>query len=158
MRMRGLYSVIAGLLLASLPLATSALSGCGPKTGDVKPGGPSLSDKLGGREAIAAVVADFVETVKADERIKAKFASTTDWDGFSAKLTDQICAAAGGPCKYTGKDMKSVHQGMGVTDAEFNALVEDLKKTLDKFKVGEKEQAELVALLAPMKKDIVTAP
>lgn len=158
MQMRCFRAVRPGLALALLLLTLSPLAGCGPKTGDVKPGGPSLYDKLGGREAIGAVVTDFVESVKLDERIKGKFAGTTDWEGLRTKLTDQICAAAGGPCTYTGKDMKTAHQGMGVTEADFNALVDDLKKTLDKFKVGEKEQAELLQALAPMKKDIVNPP
>ncbi len=158
MQMRCFRAVRPGLALALLLLTLSPLAGCGPKTGDVKPGGPSLYDKLGGREAIGAVVTDFVESVKVDERIKGKFAGTTDWEGLRTKLTDQICAAAGGPCTYTGKDMKTTHQGMGITEADFNALVDDLKKTLDKFKVGEKEQAELLQALAPMKKDIVNPP
>ena len=63
---------------------------------------------------------------------------------FKAKLVDQICEASGGPCKYTGKDMKTAHAGMGITDADFNALVEDLVATLDKFKVPEKEKGELL--------------
>lgn len=158
MWMRCLRPVLVCLTLASPLVLAGSLAGCGPKAGDVKPGGPTLADKLGGREAIAAVVTDFLETVKSDDRVKGKFPAATDWEGFRNKLTDQICAAANGPCTYTGKDMKSAHQGMGITEAEFNALVEDLKKTLDKFKVGEKEQAELVGLLAPMKKDIVAAP
>src|SRR5436190_1290792 len=61
----------------------------------------------------------------------------------------------GGPCTYTGRDMKTAHKGMNITDAQFNALVEDLKKTLDKFKVPEKEQGDLLAVLGPMKPQIV---
>jgi len=156
MQMRSFGSVMGSLVLGCL--LVGPLTACGPKAGVVKSGGPTLYDRLGGREAIAAVVADFVDGVKADDRIKAKFANTTDWDGLRTKLTDQICAAAGGPCTYTGKDMKSSHKGMAITEPEFNALVDDLKKTLDKFKVGEKEQADLIGTLAPMKKDIVTAP
>ncbi len=152
MRMRCFRAVLGGLALALLTV------GCGPKTGDVKPGGPSLYDKLGGREAIGAVVADFVESVKTDERIKGRFAGTTDWEGFKTKLTDELCVAAAGPCTYTGKDMKTAHQGMGLTEADYSAFVDDLKKTLDKFKVGEKEQAELLGAIAPMKKDIVSPP
>lgn len=157
MRMRYLRAVLRAVL-GGLALALLPVVGCGPKTGDVKPGGPSLYDKLGGREAIGAVVTDFVESVKTDERIKGKFAGTTDWEGFKTKLTDQLCAAAAGPCTYGGKDMKTAHQGMGLTEADFSAFADDLKKTLDKFKVGEKEQAELLGTLAPMKKDIVTPP
>ena len=63
--------------------------------------------------------------------------------------------ATGGPCKYTGKDMKSAHAGMNVTDPEFGALVGDLKGALDKFKVGATEQSELLSALGGMKGDIV---
>ena len=156
MRMRWFGSTMGSLALGCLLLGP--LMACGPKAGAVKTSGPTLYDKLGGREAIGAVVADFVDSVKADDRIKGKFANTTDWEGLRTKLTDQICAAAGGPCTYTGKDMKSAHVGMAITEPEFNAMVEDLKKTLDKFRVGEKEQSELLGALAPMKKDIVSAP
>lgn len=141
-------SLSLSILVSGSMLILSSLAGCGPKTGDVKPGGPSLYDKLGGREAIGAVVADWVETSKSDERLKGKFAATTDpvvLDGLRTKFTDQICAAAGGPCTYTGKDMKTE---LGLSESDYGALVEDLKKTLDKFKVGEKEQTELVAVLA----------
>ena len=72
-------------------------------------------------------------------------------------LVEQICQATGGPCKYTGKDMKTAHPGMNIKEADFDALVEDLKKSLDKFKVGAKEQSELLGALGPMKRDIVTA-
>jgi len=152
MRMRSFGSVIGSLAL------TAMLAACGPKTGDVKPGGPTLFDKLGGREAIAAVASDFADSVKVDERIKAKFAGTSDWDGFKNKLTDQLCVAAGGPCTYAGKDMKSAHQGMSLAEADYSAFVDDLKKTLEKFKVGEKEQAELLAAVGSMKKDVLLAP
>ena len=114
-----------------------------------------LYDRLGGKPAITAVVDDFTARVAADRRINRFFANT-DVPAFKAKLVDQICEASGGPCKYTGKDMKTAHAGMGITDADFNALVEDLVATLDKFKVPEKEKGELLGALGPMKKDIVT--
>jgi len=62
---------------------------------------------------------------------------------------------SGGPCKYTGKDMKTAHKGMGITDADFNALVEDLVKALDKNHVGATEKSELLGALGAMKGDIV---
>jgi len=114
-----------------------------------------LYDRLDGKPGITAVVDDFIARVAADRRINRFFANT-DIPSFKAKLVDQLCEASGGPCKYTGKDMKTAHAGMGVTDAEFNALVEDLMVTLDKFKVPEKEKGELLGALGPMKKDIVT--
>jgi hemoglobin len=70
-------------------------------------------------------------------------------------LAEQICAGTGGPCKYTGRDMKSAHRGMNITEAQFNALVEDLVKTLDNLNVPAKEKGELLAILGPMKPDIV---
>jgi len=115
----------------------------------------SLYDRLGGKPAITAVVDDFTARVAADRRINSFF-TTTDIPSFKAKLIDQICEASGGPCKYTGKDMKTTHAGMGITNADFDALVADLVATLNKFKVPEKEQGELLSVLGPMRKDIVT--
>jgi hemoglobin len=119
--------------------------------------GESLYDRLGGKEAITAVVDEFVARVAADAKINAMFANLqgAKLAEFKGKLVDQICEASGGPCKYTGKDMKTAHQGMGITNAEFDALVGDLVGALDKFKVGAKEKDELLALLGPMRKDIV---
>jgi hemoglobin len=74
---------------------------------------------------------------------------------FKATLVDQICEATGGPCKYMGKDMKSAHRGMGVSGADFDALVEDLSGALDKFKVPAHEKGQLLGALGPMKGDIV---
>jgi hemoglobin len=112
-------------------------------------------ERLGGYPAITAVVDDFVNNVAADKRINGFFAHT-DIPPFKQKLVDFICVGTGGPCNYRGRDMKDAHAGMGVRGRDFNALVQDLGKTLKKFKVPHREQAELVAILAPMKKDIVT--
>jgi hemoglobin len=117
----------------------------------------SLYDRLGGKEAITAVVDDFTSRVAADTRINGFFANI-DIPGFKQCLVDQICEATGGPCKYTCRDMKSAHAGMGVSTADFNALVEDLVATLDKFNVGQKEKDELLGILGPMQKDIVERP
>ncbi|MEN3386346.1 MAG: hemoglobin [Hyphomicrobiales bacterium] len=114
----------------------------------------SLYQRLGGYKAIVAVVDDFVGNVAADRRINRFFAST-NIPRLKQNLVDQICAAAGGNCIYTGRDMKSAHAGMGVRSRDFNALVGDLTKTLRKFKVPAKEQGQLLAVLGPMKKDIV---
>jgi hemoglobin len=120
-------------------------------------GEKSLYDRLGGKDAITAVVNEFVAIVGADSRIN-KFFANTDLDHLKMELVNQICQAAGGPCKYTGGSMKEVHAGMGVTTADFNALVEDLVTALNKFKVGDKEQGELLGVLGPMKSDIVEKP
>lgn len=115
----------------------------------------SLYQRLGGGDAIAAVVDDFVGNVAADPRINQRF-SRTDIPRLKRLLVEQLCQGTGGPCVYSGRDMKTAHAGMNVSEAEFNALVEDLGKTLDRFKVPQKEQKELLAILGPMKRDVVT--
>ena len=117
----------------------------------------SLYERLGGKPAITTIVDDFAARVAVDRRVKRFFANT-DVLAFKAKLVDQFCEASGGPCKYTGRDMKTAHQGMGVTNADYEAVLEDLVITLDKFKfwIPEQEKNELLAVLGPMRKDIVT--
>ena len=114
----------------------------------------SLYDRLGGQPAIEAVVGDFAGNVLADARINKKFAKSNA-PRLVKNLTDFVANATGGPVKYTGLTMKESHKKMAVTTGEFNALVEDLVKTLDKFKVPAKEKGELLAALGPLAKDIV---
>ena len=137
-------------VVALLPFTAAA-----QKTGQ----GTSLYDRLGGKPAITAVVDEFVARVAADNRINHFFAATASdaarLKKFKGNLVDQICEASGGPCKYKGKDMKTAHMGMGVSGADFTALVEDLSGALDKFKVGAHEKDQLLAALGPMKTDIV---
>ena len=133
-------------LLAALLLGACQQMGMTPQK--------SLYERLGGKEAITAVVDDFVANVAADNRINGFFAKT-NIPRLKANLVDQICQATGGPCTYTGRDMKTAHKGMGITDADFNALVQDLQKSLNKFKVPDKEQGELLGVLGSLKPQIV---
>ena len=147
--------VLAGLLVFSAGCATepeTATTGGGME----RPAGPSLYERLGKKEAITAVVDDFVTRVGADSRINGMFAHA-NIPRLKMRLVDQICEASGGPCKYTGRDMRTAHAEMGITSAQFDALVGDLVATLNKFKVGEGERKELLGVLGPMKADIVTA-
>jgi len=89
---------------------------------------------MAGRPAITAVVDDFVKNVAADKRIN-RSSPTPISTGFKARLVEQICQGTGGPCTYSGRDMRSAHAGMGIQGKHFNALVEDLGKTLSKLKV-----------------------
>jgi hemoglobin len=114
----------------------------------------SLFERLGGTGAITAVVEDFRDRCGGDSRINAKFART-DMARLTSMLIAQVSEATGGPAKYTGRDMKTAHADMGVTTGEFNALVEDLVATLNKFGVGKAEQDELLGILGPLKSDIV---
>jgi len=115
---------------------------------------PSLYERLGGKPAITAVIDDFVGNVAADARINKRFANA-DVPRLKARLVDQVCEASGGPCTYAGASMRDTHAGMKITDGEFSALVEDLVKSLHKFKVPAKEQQELLGALGGMKPDIV---
>ena len=114
----------------------------------------SLFERLGGTGAITAVIEDFRDRCGGDSRINAKFVRT-DMARLTSMLIDQVSEATGGPAKYSGRDMKTAHTDMGVTTGEFNALVEDLAATLDKFGVGKAEQEELLRILGPLKSDIV---
>jgi hemoglobin len=114
----------------------------------------SLYERLGGNDAITSVVDSFVDRCAGDDRINRKF-ERTDIPRLRKMLVDQVCEATGGPCTYSGRDMKETHAGMGVTAGEFDALVEDLVATLDRFDVPEAEKQQLLGLLAPMRGDIV---
>jgi hemoglobin len=149
--------VVAGIAACGGKAKGTETGGAGPESGAAPESGATLYDRLGKKDAITAVVKDFVEErVAKDDRIKSFFANS-DIPALEAKLVDQICAAAGGPCTYTGKDMKTSHLGMNIKDADFTAIVEDLKASLAHFNVGEKEQQELLGVLAAMHDDIVTA-
>jgi len=139
--------------LVALLLLVGGLGACA--TMGAEP--PSLYKRLGGREGIALVVDDFVANMVADPRVNARFQGMQPPAVFKLKsnLSDQICDAAGGPCSYLGRDMKATHTGMNITDAEWNATVENLVKALDKRQVGAKEKSELLGLLGPMKGEIV---
>jgi hemoglobin len=140
--------------LAVMALVAGVVAGCQSMGGSMAMEKKSLYDRLGGQPAIVAVVDDFVGNVAADNRINGFFART-DIPRLKRLLVEQICAGTGGPCTYTGRDMQTAHRGMNITDAQFNALVEDLVKSLDKFKVPAQEKGELLGILGPMKPSIV---
>jgi hemoglobin len=114
----------------------------------------TLYERLGGAAAIRAVIDDFVARCAGDSRINRKFART-DVVRLKAMLVEQVSSATGGKVQYTGRSMSETHRGMGVTAGEFDALVEDLVATLNKFDVPEKGRAELLGILGPLRGDIV---
>jgi hemoglobin len=127
-------------------------------------GGPpataSLYTRLGGYEAIAAV-ADDILTREIKDSIIAPFfkgLEARDLQRIRQHLVDQLCAAAGGPCFYPGKDMKTAHAEMEITPAVWNAFVSHIGETLAAFKVGERERNELVVIVNSMRADIVNKP
>jgi len=128
--------------------------GCAFLTDQAATDNRSLYERLGGTGPITAVVNKFVTIVGGDKRINGYFAKA-DLVQLKKHLINMVCQASGGPCEYTGKDMKTAHKGMKVTEAAFNALVQDLIEALDTFNVPEREKGELLGVLGPMKADIV---
>ena len=117
----------------------------------------SLYERIGGYNALAAVVDDFVGRLVSDKQFERFFAghSIDSKKRIRQHILDQFCAATGGPCIYTGRDMKTSHTGLGITEAEWDAAAKHLVASLDKFKVPEKEKGEVLAFVVTLKKDIV---
>jgi len=117
----------------------------------------SLYERVGGYNALAAVVDDFIGRLVADKQFEKFFIghSIDSKKRIRQHILDQFCAATGGPCIYTGRDMKTTHGGLGITEAEWDAAAKHLAASLDKFKVAEKEKGEILAFVTTLKKDIV---
>jgi hemoglobin len=151
LRRKALRTLLPSLALA-LSLAT--LLSASAQDGMTK---KSLYERLGGYNAIAAVVDDFVGRLVTDKQFERFFAghSTDSKKRIRQHIVDQFCAAAGGPCIYTGRTMKDSHVGLGISEAEWDGAAKHLVATLDKFKVPEPEQKELLAFVTSLKADIV---
>jgi hemoglobin len=117
----------------------------------------SLYDRLGGYNAVAAVVDDFIGRLVADKRFTKFFVghSEDSLHKIRQHIVDQFCAAAGGPCLYTGRDMKTSHKGLGITGDDWEAAAKHLVESLDKFNVAKAEKDDLLAFVTGLRKDIV---
>ena len=151
LRRKALRTLLPSLALA-LSLAT--LLSASAQDGMMK---RSLYERLGGYNAVAAVVDDFVGRLVPDKQFERFFAghSTDSKRRIRQHIVDQLCAAAGGPCVYTGRTMKDSHAGLGISEAEWDAAAKHLVASLDKFKVPEPEEKELLAFVNGLKADIV---
>lgn len=136
-------------LLGTLALAglLAACAGNPPRDG--------LFAQFGGQAGVEALVEEFLVRLLEDERINARFAET-DLVNLNDRLVEQFCVELGGPCTYTGRDMADSHAGLGITEADFNALVEDLVDAMDARGIPRAAQNRLLARLAPMHGDIVS--
>jgi hemoglobin len=123
------------------------------------PAPKSLYERLGKKEGIAKVVDTFVKNVQPDPRIKGAAAfkgmKADKIEKFKTNMVDFVCKETGGDCTYGGKSMKDVHKNMKITEAMWDAVVEDLKLALTENKVAEEDQKELLEKLGPLKGDIV---
>ncbi len=146
------------LIAACLVFAASpALAAPQPANAPVVSPDGSLYRAFGGHDGLVRVVDDLFVQVDADPRIngffeKAKRAHT------KAMLVEQFCEVTGGGCVYSGKDMGASHRELGITQADFNALVEDLQKAMDQNHVPFTAQNRLLAALAPQSRAIVYHP
>lgn len=150
-------SLALSLLLtacAAAPAASSNDTSATVAPATAAAGGPTLYQRLGARDGIDAFVATFVANVGKDPRIHLRFLFT-DLDSLRGHLSAQICEASGGPCKYTGKPMKSGHAGMHIRDAEFDAMAEDLVAALKAHGIAPREQKELLAVIGSLRPDVV---
>lgn len=114
-----------------------------------------LYEQFGGRPGIEALVEELLVRVLEDERIAGQFAEV-DLVNLNDRLVEQICVEVGGPCEYTGRTMAESHEGLAITEADFNALVEDLVAAMDARGIPRRAQNRLLARLAPMHPDIVS--
>ena len=124
---------------------------------------PSLYDRLGGVYSIATVVDDLIDRVMSDPRLNAnplvnEAHHRVPPAGFKYLVTEMVCWAGGGPQKYSGKPMAESHAHLKITATEWEAFMDDLQQSLDKFAVPAQEQAELKAIVNSTRSDIVVAP
>src|SRR5262249_53154373 len=145
-----LLGVLAAPVLAQQPMNNSMVGGGQQMK-------KSLYDRLGGYNAIALVVDDFITRLATDKRFERFFSgfSTDSKKRLRQHILDQFCAAAGGPCVYMGRDMKTSHAGLGITEADWDAAAKHLVEALDKYKVPAAEKDELLVFVVAQKKDIV---
>jgi hemoglobin len=148
----GVLAAAAGVS-AQAPAAAKAMN---PPTGPSR----SLYDRLGGAYAIATVVDDFIERLLVNDTLNANTAIKEARDrvpkaGLKFHVATLVCQVTGGPCKYVGRDMKTSHAHLNIKEGEWNAMVADFRKTLDKFNVPAGEQAELITIVGSTKPEIV---
>lgn len=136
-------------------LAGIGLLAAAPAFAQLAPVDDSTFQGLGGKPGIQKIVATFVPLILADARIKESF-KDSDIKNLTMRLEEQFCALSGGPCTYQGKDMVEIHDGLNITNAQFNALAEDLQLAMEQVGVAPRAQNKLMARLAPMQRGIVT--
>jgi len=147
-----LLAIMGSAVWAQTPKNTST-----PGTMSTVQDKKSLYARLGGYDAIALVVDDFITRLATDKRFEKFFTGFSDDSKKRLRqhILDQFCVAAGGPCVYTGRDMRTSHKGLGISEADWDAAAKHLVAALDKYKVQEAEKNDLLAFVVTQKKDIV---
>lgn len=125
---------------------------------DPVPAHPELRgvlDDFGGEAGLTALMDDFMVIMLEDPRMRPFF-ENTDQVRIKRQLVEQFCVILGGDCVYTGRDMRASHAGLGINRADFNALVEDLQIAMNRRGIPFRSQNKLLAILAPMHREMVT--
>lgn len=148
--------------LSQCLLATALIIGIGSSRPAAQPAATPLYERLGGVYSIATVVDDFIERLLVNDTLNANPAinearARVPKAGLKFHVTALVCEVTGGPCKYSGRSMKAAHDHLNINESQWQAMVAEFRKTLDKFKVPAKEQEELIAIVGTTKKDIVKA-
>lgn len=138
------------------PQVTETVSDAGAEEATTEPAAPkSLFERLGGKDGIAKIVDSFFKNLASNDATKKRIAKLPKDNKVTEDTVALLCKESGGDCEYAGKDVKSAFKGMKVTENEWNAAVTAFKAALDENNVAEGEQGDFIALLAPMKDDIV---
>ena len=145
--------VVFALIAGAAPFVVAA----SPQPVNAPAAGDSLYTRLGGYDALVAVTKDFITRLATDPSLAKFFTGLNDTSKarVESHVVDFLCVATGGPCIYTGQDMKTAHTGLHITDADWNTSATHLKETLDKFKVPKREQDEVFAAITGLKGEIV---
>ena len=120
----------------------------------------TLYQRLGGYDVIAGIVDEFIAQLREDPAFK-RFGGGRSMDSLKRTrqlVVDQICNLSGGPCIYIGRDMKTAHKGLGITEAEWDSSIKKFQVALDKFKVAQPEQQDFLEMIGKLKSDIVEPP
>lgn len=139
----------SAMLRGALLCGTLALAGCTAAVQD-----DTLYRALGGEQAIAVIVENFILEIARDERIIDHF-EVSNVQRFRVMMNEHLCMVADGPCRYTGDSMVDTHAGMGVTEADFNAIVENMMAAMDKAGIPLGPQNRLLARLATFRGEII---
>jgi hemoglobin len=151
---------LAGVSTTVLAVAIVVMVGATTHPARAQATQPSLYERLGGVYSIATVVDDFIERLLVNATLNANPAinearKRVPKAGLKFHVTALVCAVTGGTCTYSGRPMKESHEKLNISPAEWDAMVVDFKATLDKFKVPQREQQELIAIVGGTRKDIV---
>jgi len=142
------------LIACSLAIALGLAAGLALPPGTAR-ADDSLYRAFGGRDGIDRIVGDAIALWLVNPRVKDDF-DNINLERLRVRIVDQLCELTGGPCKYVGRDMRASHKGLHLNTVKFNAVAEDLQRAMDKANVPFATQNRLIALLAPMRRDIVT--